>query len=440
MTFWDKDRFIEFLKYDYNNYKYPLVLLAKLIVWVLKLLGKHELAFAIVNGVFRTGWSGSYIFGLEQARYYFREHSHIGQKVVEQYIQSIQPLPNTQKFFDEPLAMLDGVVTVLKDYSDNEKGAIIIKYSYYFPLFIRFFDIKKVSNKFHIILEPSWAGYCDLNLLSYVNFDFPIFVQSYEKRDRKFLEDLNSNLKTVDVGPSWFINHENFTVPNSAITRDIDVIMVAAWAKYKRHKEFFRAIRPLLDNKPDLNIYLIGYPVDQTKDDILQIVSSAGFENNVTILEWITPEEVAQYQKRAKVNVLWSKFEGNNRAIIEGLFSDTPVILRKGHNYGEHYDFINPQTGTFALEDNVAEKISEIINCRPSGLSPRSYVLNNRSCFRATDIMGQTISRWERENADNTNWKPSLAIKVNELHGMKYFRPDEVSFGESYSFLKKHKI
>ena len=440
MPFLDRDRVIEFIKYDFNNLKYPLVVAARLLSWCFRLNGNHDKAFSIASNVYRTGWAGSHEFGLRYARYYFFENRALGSSITKAYIDNIQPLENTKKFFDDPLAMLDGVVTVLKAPEGQEKGALIIKYSYYFPLFIRFYDIKKVSEKFHFILEPSWAGYCDLNILSYLQFDFPVFVQAYEQRDKQFLNTLNANIIPIDVGPSWFINHQNFQSPNEDSKRDIDIIMVAAWAKYKRHAQFFEAIKPLLAIKPDLKVCLIGYPVDQTREYIESVVAASGFSGNVIIEEWITPEEVAAYQRRAKVNVLWSKFEGNNRAIIEGMFSDTPVIMREGHNYGEHYDFINDETGFFALEDTLCEKIEKVLNGNDVSFSPRRYVMKNRNCIAATKVMGDSIASWEKQFANNQTWRSDLAVKVNELHGMKYFDSDARDFSDSYKYLASCKV
>lgn len=430
-----KDRLIEFIKFDCNQYKYPLVLVTIALSHAYRMIGFHEKAFSIASNVFRTGWTGSDKFGLNFTRYYFLDNPELGKKLSKSYVDSIQPLSNTQKFFDDPLNMLDGVVTVLKENTSKEKGVLIIKYSYYFPLFIKMFDIQKISQSYHIILEPSWAGFCDLNILSYSQFDFPVFVQCYEKRDKEFLLNLNANFVPIDVGPSWFIDHTNFNTSAVSNVRDIDIIMVAAWAKYKRHKAFLEAIKPLITNRSNLSILLIGYPGDLKKSDIQSLVDNNGMTKNVKVLEWLKPQEVANYQKRAKVNILWSKFEGNNRAIIEGMFSNTPAIMREGHNYGEHYDFINSKTGHFASESNLSSTIEKVIESDANEYSPRAYVLENRNCIKATEIMGNTIKKWEKE-VNNTNWTNNLAIKINNVHGMKYFQNYGNRFEASYSFIK----
>ena len=427
------NRVIEFIKYDYNHLKYPLVLCCHVVIYFLQKFNKHSLAFKTASNVYRTGWSGSDELGTNIAHYYFKANKELGRQISAEFINNLPILKNTAKFFEHPEAMLNGIITVLKNPSDGEKGALIINYSYYFPLFLRFFDVEKIAESFNIILEPSWAGFCEENILSYSLVNAPVFLQVYEKRDKRFIERLDSNIIPVEVGPSWFINHNNFVPPASG-KRDIDILMVAAWAKFKRHSAFFKALIPLISDKPDLKVVLVGYPVDMDKEQILQLAALHGITNNIEIHEWITPQEVSELQKRAKVNVLWSKFEGNNRAIIEGMFCGTPVIMRKGHNYGEHYDFINSQTGYFADEDNLKETYEKIV-ANAANMDPREYVMQNRNCIIGTAIMSDAIKKYEIQH--NRAWSRELDIKVNDLHGMAYLEADKDSFTGSYAQLAR---
>ncbi|MDP5029606.1 MAG: glycosyltransferase [Paraglaciecola sp.] len=425
------NRVVEFIKYDFNHLKYPLVLCCHVVIYILQKFNKHSLAFKIASNVYRTGWSGSDELGTNVAHYYFKANKSLGRQISDEFINNLPVLSNTAKFFERPQEMLNGIITVLKNPSDIEKGALIINYSYYFPLFIRFFDVEKIAESFNIILEPSWAGFCEENILSYSLINAPIFLQVYEKRDKRFIERLDSNIIPVEVGPSWFINHNNFVPPTSG-KRDIDILMVAAWAKFKRHNAFFKALIPLISDKPDLKIVLVGYPVDMSKEQILQLANLHGIADNIEIYEWITPQEVSELQKRAKVNVLWSKFEGNNRAIIEGMFCDTPVIMRKGHNYGEHYSFINGQTGYFADEQNFKD-IYQKISLNIDKMSPRNYVMDNRNCIIGTAIMSDAIKKYEVNN--QRPWTSDLAVKVNDLHGMAYLVSQSEHYQASYSLI-----
>ncbi|GAC31078.1 hypothetical protein GPLA_0157 [Paraglaciecola polaris LMG 21857] len=425
------NRIIEFIKYDYNHLKYPLVVACHGVIIVLQKINKHSLAFKVASNIYRSGWAGSDELGALIAQYYFKKHPQLGQEVSRQFINDLPALDNTEKFFKQPETMLDGIITVLKKPDGDEKGALIINYSYYFPLFLRFFDVEKVTRSFNIILEPSWAGFCEENILAYTLVKAPVFLQVYEKRDKHFIERLDCNLIPIEVGPSWFINHNNFVPPVSG-ERDIDILMVAAWAKFKRHGAFFKAISPLVKSKPRLKITLVGYPVDISKEQIVDLAVLNGIEKNIEIFEWITPKEVSELQKRAKVNVLWSKFEGNNRAIIEGMFCGTPVIMRKGHNYGEHYDFINPNTGYFASESDFQEVYEKIIS-REHEMEPNVYVMQNRNSRVGTEIMGNAIKKYELSN--NRPWRSDLAVKVNDLHGMVYLDSNSSIYEDSYKEL-----
>lgn len=430
------DKSVEFMKYDHNDKKYGLVLLIQVIIKVLGLMGKHSKAFRITSILFRTGWAGSDKVGFAVAKDYFMTRPDIGQAIADKFIHEQQPLAHTEKFFTDPSEMLDGIITVLKAPVVEEKGALLIKYSYYFPLFIKYFDVEAVAQHYNIILEPSWAGFCEENILIFTQYNFPIYIQVYEVRDKTFIEQLQSNLTPINVGPSWFIDHTRFVTNAAHEERDIDIIIVAAWAKYKRHEAFFQALARHKDATAHrkFNIVCVGYPGDLTQDDIKRFAHAAGLGDQVTIYEWITPEEVSALQQRSKVNLLWSKFEGNNRAIIEGMFCDTPVILREGHNYGEKYDFINPQTGHFANETNLYQTLLAMLDNR-ADYHPRQYVLENRNCIRATEIMSQCIKANELQK--KRPWTQELTVKVNNLHGMSYLEPASKAVMDCYDDLTR---
>ena len=108
--------------------------------------------------------------------------------------------------------------------------------------------------------------------------------------------------------------------------------------------------------------------------------------------------------------------------------------MRKGHNYGEQYDFINPLTGFFADEINFKEKYEKIISNREK-MDPNLYVMQNRNCKVGTKIMGDVIRKYEI--SQNRPWRTDLGIKVNDLHGMAYLDNNSSDYDCSYSELKK---
>ena len=413
-----KNRCIEFIKYDFNQLKFPLVLMGFVVCCVIGLVNKRK-SFEIASSLYRTGWAGSFTLGKFFATKYVNDKQYAS-LILRQTLDALQPLPNTKRFMDDPEIIVDGILTVLKSPSDNEKGVVVLKYSVYFLILQKFYDMEAMLDDYILILEPSWAGLCETGILSYALQRHDVYVMCYEKRDFELISQLKSNLQPLSVGPSWFVDHKRFQVKD--IDRDIDAIMVASWARFKRHEQFLIALKRLKTLKPDMKVCLVGYPVELTKEDIQQLIEKYELADNITVYDSIPHDQVCDLLNRSKVNVLWSKFEGNNRAIIEGLFCNTTVILRKGHNYGEHYDFINPSTGVFADESDLAEKMLSLVESYQT-YKPRQYVLEHRNCEMATQIMQAAIK--PRELANGREWTRDLEVKVNGLDRMWYFNPED---------------
>ena len=68
-------------------------------------------------------------------------------------------------------------------------------------------DVATVLQHYFLILEPSWSGYTNHNILYFTRFkDQPIIVMSPEKRDYDFLEALGTNLIPVSFGCGDWVN------------------------------------------------------------------------------------------------------------------------------------------------------------------------------------------------------------------------------------------
>ncbi len=424
----------EVIKFDYQSLKWPLSIILILKYYFQKRKGDTLGAINTLSTLFRTGWSGSKNFPINQIKNNFITKNNTPIKTfLNDLVASIEQKENTKKFFSNPELLFDGVIIVLRQNNNVRKGVILIKYSYYFPLFFKLFDVEAISEKYHIVLEPSWAGLCEPGILAYTSLTSPVFVMTYEERDRHFIDRIDSNLVSVNVGPNWWVDYRKFDMTTKK-NRNIDIVIVAGWAEFKRHYFIFKAIRALKRQGHIYTIALAGYPGDLALEDIKKMAKHMDIFDQISFHEWITPDEVSELLQCAKVNILWSRFEGNNRAIIEGMFCDTPCIIREGHNYGDKYDYINNKTAEISNELNLAKTIKYVID-NHSFYSPREYVLKEHNCIKATEVLSEKISNIE--NNESLNTKSDLAVKVNELHGMKYFDDDiKKQFESDYIFLQ----
>src|SRR5213078_1833422 len=109
------------------------------------------------------------------------------------------------------------------------------------------------------------------------------------------------------------------------------------WAKFKRHHRFLAALARLRARGERLRAILVGYPLDFPLDHVRRLVRYYGVADQVELYERLPAADVNELFNRARVNVLWSRREGFNRSIIEGMFAGVPAILREGFNYGHRY-------------------------------------------------------------------------------------------------------
>jgi glycosyltransferase involved in cell wall biosynthesis len=360
-----------------------------------------------------------------------RDHPLLG--VYKAHVEQQSPSARTAKFFDDPTRLLGPMAMVLKSASADEKGVLLLQYSYTFPLFAKRFDVEKIAARYHIVLEPDWSGYCDLNILSYCQFRFPVFVQAFEPRDAGFITRLRSNLVVVPTSTNWWVDHRLFR-PLPGTKKDFDLVMVAGWGEYKRHHRFFRALGRLRRSGCRLRVLLLGYPISFTKEEIRRQAAFHGVADQCEIHEWVPYEQVNEFVNRAKVNVIWSRKEGVNRAIIEGMFAGVPCVVREGFNYGFRYPYINAQTGCFASERELPAKLLWMVE-RWQEFAPRQWVESHMPAQRATELLSEAIGRMA--TARGERWTGGLAVKVNKLHNMEYWDPaDHARFEPDYSFLR----
>lgn len=412
---------IEFIKYDLGNIAMLVSYPALVIVYVLWKFGKCTQAFSLLSFCFRQGWPETSRF----ASSFLSKNMHIKghnfspcmSEVVTRDIDAALPLKKTAKFFDDPSLLFEGVAIILKSYSNDEKGVLLIKYSYYFPLMFKLFDMLEVQQRYHIVLEPSWSGYCEASILAYAGTLSSVFVLSPEKRDYDFLNALPSNLIPVNVGANNWVDHRVF-FDGTCDEKEFDLVMVAGWADYKRHFHFLKAIQELKTKGEIVKIALVGYPIERDIGYIEEIVNSFELNDHVTIFERIPPSDVSKVMRHSRINIIWSRFEGINRVIIEGMFCGVPCILREGFNYGEHYHYINEMTGCFANDNNLPSVIMGMLN-HIEDFSPREYVMENMSCHVGRNKLNDAIK--EEVLARGSYWSEDIVCKVNELHGMKYY-------------------
>jgi len=333
----------------------------------------------------------------------------------------------------DPRRLVGSRLLVAKSSRGSERGVLYVDYSYVFASLAGLFDLSAIVARYDLVLEPSWADVCNPEVLLYSRVGSPVFVETIEPRDHRVLATLGADLRPVAVAANYWVDYRVIE-PVASARRDIDVIMVAAWAGIKRHWRFFKTIAALKRRGHRLRVALVGYRYDKTLEDIREQAEYFGIGDQVELFERLPQREIAALLSRSKVHVLWSRRECANRAIIEAMLADVPVIVRSGLTFGFPYPYINEQTGAFVDEHALGDAILDTIERRAS-YSPRQWVLDHMTCQKATAAVQQAI-RAAAEKAGRP-WTADLVVKTSTLDTQKYWNEaDRAKFESDYRFLE----
>lgn len=361
------------------------------------------------------------------------EMGHWLRGVYDDHVRAQRPGPKTARYFERPDAMLGPIALVMKGATDTEKGVLNLHYSGYFPVFARLFDVEKIARRYYLVLEPSWSGFFDPDLLFWTRYRFPVFVQASEPTDARTLQAVGANLIPTPTAANWWVDHRLFR-PVPGKPKPFDVVMIAAWAGYKRHERFFAALRTLKGRGTPLKALLLGYKIDRTRADIEALARHFGVGELVEAREGIDYEAMNDHVTSAKVGVLWSRREGVNRAVIECLFAGVPCVLREGFNYGFHYPFVNPATGRFATERTLPDVLLEMVRTHES-VAPREWALAHMSCQAGAAALSRAIGEYAVKQGEP--WDGGVVPKVTRVHGQEYWDPaDGGRFAPDYEYLR----
>jgi len=176
--------------------------------------------------------------------------------------------------------------------------------------------------------------------------------------------------------------------------KDIDVLFVGRLTEYKRPDRFIEVIAKVVERVPGIQVCVVGDGPDRVA--LEQKVEELGISGNVEFAG--QRANVADFQGRAKVQVLTSRWEGVSIAMLEAMgFGAVPVVS----DVGDLRDFaIDDATGYVLDEDDVdgfSDRIVELLTNEPlhERLSDASRRLIAENVERSV-----VASRWRNILAD----------------------------------------
>lgn len=311
-----------------------------------------------------------------------------------------------------------GKAVLLKPYlGPREKGVLFVSFEEEWTRLIHHCDLAAFAERYELIVSPTWSPPHCLATTAFAHaWPGPLFSLISNVRDLEILPRLAPNYVPLPLFASSWVNPE-FYHPLSRKERDMDIVVLANFGKYKRHLALFRALRSL-SLRP--RVLLMGQEQSGRTADTLRTEADAyGVGDCLTIVTNASNEEVARGLCRSRVSLILSRREGSCVAVAESLFADTPVGLLCGAEVGSAA-FLHAKTGRFLDERCLAADLAAFL-AESDRYAPRAWAEQHISCFRSSvrlnDLLKQHLlalgQEWTCDLAPLC-WRPDPRLAVAE--------------------------
>jgi glycosyltransferase involved in cell wall biosynthesis len=318
---------------------------------------------------------------------------------------------------------------ILKPWvSPLEKGVLLISFEKHWTKVLCYGDVHAISDRYTLIIGPSWTPPHSAGVTVFPErYPEPVFSTISHPDDMVALPRLSPRIIPVPLLASNWVNPDDFVlVPREQ--RDIDIVMVATFGKYKRHHALLKALSRM---PAGLRVQLVGTDgPDLGTRGIRELARAYSVEDRLVEVGSADYAGVTRAFARAKVSVITSRREGSCQAVVESMFADTPVGVLENAYLGSRV-YVNDQTGRFLREDHLAEDLMELLASAGSQ-SPRKWVMeNNVSCHDSTRVLNQVL----REHAlkAGQQWTRNIAVHAWNPYPELVRAEDKVALRGAYS-------
>jgi hypothetical protein len=270
----------------------------------------------------------------------------------------------------------------------REKGVVFISFENQWVRLLKLADLRGFASRYTLVVAPSGSPHNLVNYLFPACYPDSIFTLISNPRDPEVLPRVAPNLVVVPLYASSWVNPASFE-PVPRPERKYDLIMVANFAKFKRHQALFAALRGM---PRTLRLLLIGQDQDgRTAETIHEVARWYGVADRFELRSNQDYREVTRALCRARASVVLSRREGSCVVIAESLFADAPAALLHNAEIGSRV-FLNEETGRLLEDSSLAPQLTAFV-AEADRYCPRAWAEANISCFRSSQTLNDLLRR-----------------------------------------------
>ena len=287
----------------------------------------------------------------------------------------------------------------------GEKGVLLVMLEYnLLKLLAGADDLRWIDEHYDIIASTGWSptDYAVL-ALALSKLQGHLYVQSCNFAEVPEIERFHPRLRCLPtLGCDW-INPDDYR-PRPHAEREVDLLMVANWAPFKRHWHFFQALRSL---PASTRVTMIGQREGRhTVDAVRAQARALGVRQRIEFIDGAPIERVRAYQCNSKATLILSRREGCCVAVAESLFADAPVGMLRGAHVGPTA-YINESTGRLFDGRNLGRQLRDFLE-ESGSFDARRWATEHISCSASAAKVNAALR--DQAGADGRPWTADLKV------------------------------
>lgn len=288
---------------------------------------------------------------------------------------------------------------IVKAPAPGERGLLFVSFETELARLLTARDFARLEQSYLICFMPTWQpAYSNELYQLAARATLPYVVMPAAREDLQLADELGSLCIALPLQAASWIQEDQFQV---AAHKDIDIVLLANFSKYKRHWKLFEG---LSQSRRRYRVVCAGRPWGGRNRATLEAEAAAfGVEQSVQFVENPSNEEVSSLLARARLFCAMSHKEGSFVAVAEALVAGTPVGMFEDAVIGTK-SFINPQTGfLFSPRQALGPQLDAALE-RAAQMQPRTWACDNITASASRRIFNEGMRAWhERAGAPWTH-------------------------------------
>ena len=310
----------------------------------------------------------------------------------------------------------------------NEPGVLMVSFETELLKLLRARRLSSLLDSYQICFLPTWQPFFSKEVFLLASISKrPFFILPSNLGEKKLCESFSANCQYIPLHAASWVNPDLYH--RDTVKKDIDIVMLANFARHKRHWKLFEALRFMPEN---LNVCLYGVARGhRTGQELRKEASYFNVASRFTIVESAPDEVIRNALARSRLFCAFTHREGSYVGVAEALMAGVPVAMFRDAHIGTKV-YLNKDTG-FLLDPGrpLAPQLLTAL-ARVDSMDPMSWAREHIASEKNSAILNKYLQVNAKEQGGS--WAKDIEPVYSQRFDFYYHRGQKMEEKMSFHY------